>query len=86
MLDAMEPGQLNEWIAFNRLEYDTEAALERVAAILQRGFAAVLEAAGCKNVPRDMFEPDAKRHVGDSPQAMKPEHVAQRIDAFPKAW
>ena len=86
MLAELPPGVLNEWMAFDRIEYDTETALERIATILQLGFRAVMQAAGCKDVPHDIFEPDPARRVGDCEEMMTPKQVAEKLKSFPQAW
>ena len=86
MLAELPPGTLDEWEAFDRIEPDTVAALERVAAILQLGFRAVLQAAGCKDVPHDFLEPDPERRVGDCPEMMAPKDVGKTLQSFPQAW
>jgi hypothetical protein len=82
----MAPGVLDELMAADQLDHDTETALARIAAILQRGFEAVLYAAGWKDVPHDLLEPDKSKHVGDMGETMKPKHVAAQLKAFPQAW
>ncbi len=86
MLSEMPPGLLDEWMAFDRLEYDTAAAIDRLTDVMQRGLRAVLHAAGCKQVPHDLLEPDPERQVGDMKDTMKPKHVAEKLSHFPQAW
>ncbi len=86
MLAELPPGTLDEWEAFDQVEPDADAALERIAGILQRGFELMLNAQGWKDVPKDLLEPDPKRRVGDCPEMMAPKDVGKTLQSFPQAW
>lgn len=86
MLAGMGPGELEELMAADKLDHDIETSLARIAAILQRGFEAVLYANGWHDIPKDLLEPDPEKQVGDIGDTMKPKHVAEVLNGFPKAW
>lgn len=59
MLDAIEPRQFDEWIAYDRIEPDPD---KRLREILKRGFAALVTGWGGKTEP-DNFDPPAAQEV-----------------------
>lgn len=70
MLASIEPGVMDEWIAFRRLEHDP---MDRVCHILKFGFAALCAAKGLELAP-DSF---------DVPVDGKPPVIAQPDIAGP---
>jgi hypothetical protein len=68
MRDSIEPGQMDEWLAYEQIEPDQE---DRLREVLKIGFAALCQAWGSKREPKD-FDPWHK----DEPQIVSPESAA----------
>jgi len=62
MLDAMEPGEFDEWLAYRKIEPDP---LDRLFIILQLGFCILANAWGAKIEPHDI-DPFLKQASGAS--------------------
>ena len=64
MLERIEPGEFDWWVAYERLEPDPT---ERIVEILKLGFAGLCNCWGAKVEP-DYFDPKPKEPVEVAPQ------------------